>query len=398
MTGILATNSLGSSEGIQMEYTAVFLAVLFPGALVAFNHDLLQELPRFATLRIYCAGIWHNAALCVVCALTFFLLPLILYPFYVHGESPMVMDVSSESPLSGYLSPGDLIISLDGNRIHSVEEWMEMTGLLADQILQNSPYYSGGKGYCIPGSLIGERKHMQFIDNQTTCGNELMLFAKVSCTNSSTLNDSSGEDGNQEGRENLYCVTPKDVLDLKRCGDGWVNTVKDKSSCACSEGESCLTPVKLPGLTWVEITYSSPYSPGCLQLGRKLVSSDKNLNMGEISCGGTFVFIGDLISMADSVLLTSYQPRWLFAFGAYLPSVLEKLLMYTFHVSLMLALLNGLPVYYLDGESILDMALCCFSFLTPRLRDIILRSCLLGGTLISALLILRIFLGVIFVS
>lgn len=54
--------SAGSSEGIQIEYIAVFLAVLFPGALVAFNYEVLQALPRFATLRIYCAGIWHNAA------------------------------------------------------------------------------------------------------------------------------------------------------------------------------------------------------------------------------------------------------------------------------------------------------------------------------------------------
>lgn len=45
-----------------MEYIAVFFAVLFPGALVAFNQDLLQSLPRFAVLRVYCAGIWHNAA------------------------------------------------------------------------------------------------------------------------------------------------------------------------------------------------------------------------------------------------------------------------------------------------------------------------------------------------
>lgn len=44
-----------------MEYIAVFLAVLFPGALVAFNDELLQALPINATLRIYCAGIWHNA-------------------------------------------------------------------------------------------------------------------------------------------------------------------------------------------------------------------------------------------------------------------------------------------------------------------------------------------------
>lgn len=50
-----------SSEGLKIEYIAVFIAVLFPGALVAFDHDMLHGLQHFAALRIYCAGIWHNA-------------------------------------------------------------------------------------------------------------------------------------------------------------------------------------------------------------------------------------------------------------------------------------------------------------------------------------------------
>lgn len=50
-----------SSEGIQMDYVAIFLVFLFPGALVAFNHDALQALSPRASLRVYCAGIWHNA-------------------------------------------------------------------------------------------------------------------------------------------------------------------------------------------------------------------------------------------------------------------------------------------------------------------------------------------------
>lgn len=57
--------SLGCSEGVQVEYVAIFLAVLFPGALVAFNRASLQALPVVASLRVYCAGIWHNAAVCV---------------------------------------------------------------------------------------------------------------------------------------------------------------------------------------------------------------------------------------------------------------------------------------------------------------------------------------------
>lgn len=61
MLGIVGIFFTEGSEGIQMEYIAIFIAVLFPGALVAFNYELLQALPRFAALRIYCAGIWHNA-------------------------------------------------------------------------------------------------------------------------------------------------------------------------------------------------------------------------------------------------------------------------------------------------------------------------------------------------
>lgn len=58
---------------------------------MAFNHEVLQALPRVAALRIYCAGIWHNAVICAACALAMFLLPFILYPIYIRGESPMVL-------------------------------------------------------------------------------------------------------------------------------------------------------------------------------------------------------------------------------------------------------------------------------------------------------------------
>lgn len=50
-----------SSEGLQMEYIAIFIAGLFPGALVAFDYELLQALPQSTALRVYCAGVWHNA-------------------------------------------------------------------------------------------------------------------------------------------------------------------------------------------------------------------------------------------------------------------------------------------------------------------------------------------------
>lgn len=390
-----------SSEGIQTEYIAVFIAVLFPGALVAFNSELLQALPQLKTLRVYCAGIWHNAVCCAVCGLAVLLLPLFLFPLYIHGESPMVLGISSTSPLVGYLSPGDVIVSLDGVRIHNVQEWMEMTALIGEKTLQysnssediqRSAKLNPGKGYCVPSSLMGENTKIQLADNHSFCPNELTAFVTVPCFVLSMLGESNSEDSHPERRESLHCLAAKDIVKLNKCGDGWVTTVTNRSSCICSQNESCLTPVPLFGLTWVEITYSSPYSWECLQLGRNAFPDFEARDFGEIKCGGTFVFVGDVVSLAHSVQLTAYRPRWAVYFGATIPNILEKILICTFHVSLTLALLNSLPVYFLDGEFILEVTLCYSTLLSPRKREKVARVCLLGGTLISMLAFLRIFL------
>ncbi|XP_023739744.1 membrane-bound transcription factor site-2 protease homolog [Lactuca sativa] len=354
-----------TSEGIQIEYTAVFLAVLFPGALVAFNDDLLQMIPRVATLRIYCAGIWHNAALCLVCALTLFLLPFIVYPLYSHGESLMVLDVSRKSPLYGHLSPGDIITMLDGAHVHTTKEWMDISYFLEKQKSQTN------KGYCVPNLEIAGSKNPEIMDNKFICPNDLTLFTTISC------NSRTNETDHQQTKEHIYCFPAKGVLGEKKCGDGWGNLVKDDGNCLCTDDESCSSPIHMTGVTWVEITFS-----------RHECENKEN------KCGGSFVFVGDIISMARSIRVTNYQSRWFYGVVC-VPVVVEKLLVNIFHVSLMLALLNSLPVYYLDGESILEVALCCFSSLTPRIRELVVRSCLVGGTLICCLLISRILFLVI---
>ncbi|XVE63066.1 hypothetical protein DITRI_Ditri06bG0170000 [Diplodiscus trichospermus] len=389
-----------SSEGIQLEYIAVFLAVLFPGALVAFDYDLLQALPRLTALRVYCAGIWHNAVFCAVCGLLFFLQPLILFPFYIHAEIPLVLDVAPASPLSDFLSPGDAIVSLDGVHIHNVQNWMEMTALIDKKIFQNSSdshYFKGSgavdsrKGYCVPTALLEDSGKVQLAKNQSVCPNDLVAFLKIHCFDPSRLEDMSGEDGHLGRRENVLCLNAKDIVKLEKCGDSRGSITRNGSSCMCSQNESCLSPVQLPGSTWVEITYSRPYATECLQRKSSLLDTNFSSDAVEQKCGGTFVFVGDVISMAHSVHLTEYQPRWGFFLAEYLPNKLEKSLVCTFHVSLTLALLNSLPVYFLDGESILEVTLSHFTSLSPRRRRKILQTCLVGGTFISVLTFLRIF-------
>ncbi|KAG2689428.1 hypothetical protein I3760_09G138400 [Carya illinoinensis] len=340
-------------EGMQMEYIAVFIAGLFPGALVAFDSELLQALPQFTALRVYCAGVWHNAVCCAGCGLVLFLLPLILCPFYIHNECPLVLDLSSTSPLSEYLSPGDSIISLDGVRIHNAQEWMEMTALIDEvslHITNHSKYngdfgrVTGRKGYCVPNFMTEDPKKILSVDNQSACPNDLTAFAKIPCLDMRMSDGGSSEDGHPKRRQDSNCMNAKDIVKLNKCGDGWA-TITNGSSCTCSLDESCLSPLWMPGLSWVEIKYLRSSSPECMQLGRNSFSISQISDLAEAKCHGTFVFVGDVISM----------------------------------------------VYFLDGESLLEVTLSHFTLLSPWKREMVLRACLFGGTLISLLVFVRTF-------
>ncbi|XP_020098109.1 membrane-bound transcription factor site-2 protease homolog isoform X2 [Ananas comosus] len=379
-----------ASEGLQIEYIAIFLAILFPGALIALNYDQLQTLPPFAALRIYCAGVWHNAVFCAVCALALFLLPLVLSPLYTHGEGPIVLGIPHTSPLSGYLSLHDVIVSVDGTNITNPDDWMKMMAKANSQIILGSPPLENSqsykaikeeKGYCVPNSWIEASKIIQEVNDNFSCPDDFVPFVQNSCINSS-LSDGSNL---REETEHKHCLIAKDVIKLKKCGNGWQIIGTDGNSCICSEQESCMTPVQIPGMTWVEVSYKSPYSPNCLQLTRNLSSKDSvNLNLESNPCDGTFVFIGDVVSVARSIQLSSYQPRWAWIiWSIHIPHILEKVLVCMLHMSAALGLINCLPVYFLDGESILETSICYITWLTRRQRHKVLSICLFGGTVLS---------------
>ncbi|XP_051137314.1 membrane-bound transcription factor site-2 protease homolog isoform X2 [Andrographis paniculata] len=356
-----------SSEGVKMEYLAIFLAGLFPGALVAFNHTSLLALPRMASLRIYCAGVWHNA---------------------------VVLDVPSVSPLSGYLSPHDIIHSLNNFRIHNSEEWKQIINDLTKQTLSHSSGLSSGlgtleEGYCIPHSLIEESTLTHFEGNQTYCPSDLTAFTPASCLVVSGADDVSYMNKQQSAdsaQENVHCLDANNVVKLRRCACNHEKTPQNQSGSICSQVESCMMPVQLSGQGWAEITYSRLK---CLSRDTESLYPDEgNSSSRGKGCLQTFVFVGDLISMSHSIHMTSYLPRSIH-FATWIPNKLEKILTCAFHVSLLVALLNSLPVYYLDGESILEAALNSFDSISSRTRQLVLRSCLLVGTFVSACRILQ---------
>ncbi|XP_031384425.1 membrane-bound transcription factor site-2 protease homolog isoform X2 [Punica granatum] len=378
-----------ASEGVQVEHVAIFIAVLFPGALVAFNQDSLQALQRISALRIYCAGIWHNAVCCAISGLTLLLLPSILFPLYVHGQGLMVLEVPYSSPLHGYLSPGDMIVAVDDIPIRDKQDWVEAISLIdidSNQESNHTQYVGKGsskKGYCVPLGSLEERESIRHVDNVSTCLDDLTAFISTPC---SDMDTTDYNDGSGSAEEHARCLDAKEVIKLRKCGDGWSHIVNG-SSCLCLQDESCVTPIKKQGSMWVEVTCFSSYgSPACSRIEQTPLPTSQISKLTERNCSRSFVYVGDLFSLSNSVHFTSYRPRlWASSVGAYVPYVMEKILILTYHVSLTLALMNTLPVFFLDGESILEVNLSYCSWLSHRKSKDLLQLILAVGTLISVL-------------
>ncbi|KAL9660806.1 hypothetical protein QQ045_025624 [Rhodiola kirilowii] len=204
-----------AGEGIQMEYISVFFAVLFPGALVAFNSEVLQEVHKSIALRIYCAGIWHNAVCCVVSGLALFLLPLLLFPLYIHGENHVILSISNLSPLSGYLFRGDAIVSLDGVPIHHERYWRDAIAVMGEDLKRYSTFNFSQdyKPMTVYNNIVS---HDISQNKERKCTCRILQFVKIGCDEPIKFS----EDKYQNPIESWTCLAGLDVVKLPKCGKG----------------------------------------------------------------------------------------------------------------------------------------------------------------------------------
>ncbi|OWM71520.1 hypothetical protein CDL15_Pgr005707 [Punica granatum] len=300
-----------------------------------------------------------------------------------------VLEVPYSSPLHGYLSPGDMIVAVDDIPIRDKQDWVEAISLIdidSNQESNHTQYVGKGsskKGYCVPLGSLEERESIRHVDNVSTCLDDLTAFISTPC---SDMDTTDYNDGSGSAEEHARCLDAKEVIKLRKCGDGWSHIVNG-SSCLCLQDESCVTPIKKQGSMWVEVTCFSSYgSPACSRIEQTPLPTSQISKLTERNCSRSFVYVGDLFSLSNSVHFTSYRPRlWASSVGAYVPYVMEKILILTYHVSLTLALMNTLPVFFLDGESILEVNLSYCSWLSHRKSKDLLQLILAVGTLISVL-------------
>ena len=76
----------------------MFFMAVYPGAFVDLYTEHLTVISPLRQLRIYCAGVWHNAVIVLVGLLILWCLPYILVPVYVTGQGAVVLNVLKVGP------------------------------------------------------------------------------------------------------------------------------------------------------------------------------------------------------------------------------------------------------------------------------------------------------------
>lgn len=139
----------------------------------------------------------------------------------------------SLSPMSGYLSRYDVILSLDEFRVYTAEEWKQKIAVLANQTPNGIEHVQ--KSYCVPRSLIEKSIHVPFTGDDTYCPSELFAFAPITCPDMSKFDDGGNKTNHQNTGESIHCLNAKDVIKLKKCAYDTVQASKNNSGCLCSE-------------------------------------------------------------------------------------------------------------------------------------------------------------------
>ncbi|ORX78987.1 hypothetical protein BCR32DRAFT_294703 [Anaeromyces robustus] len=139
------------SENISIYSTGAFFYIVFPGAFVNMDDHLLSLLKPFHQLRIFCAGVWHNVWLCILCYILLITMPYWLIGYSQSNNELYVLDVNKNSPLYGYVHKGSIIHSINDQPIPYGNDGFEI--MLRQSLIKNPINHPG---YCISKELYEE--------------------------------------------------------------------------------------------------------------------------------------------------------------------------------------------------------------------------------------------------
>lgn len=333
----------------------LFLFVL-PGAYVDVPTDEIKNLSPTRQLKILCAGVWHNVVLVLVAVVIALSAPVILQPLYHHGEGVSVLGMTKDSPVRGPtgLQVSDVIISINKSPVLNLEDWRSclVKSVTSDQI-----------GFCVPEQVVhtyDETIHHAFegADGSVQCcdgeSDAHLCFE---------LQENKDTDVGVAPMQPFSCLPARIALAMS--------------------SKTCLTSTECPMDTYC-------LAPSLHNVSRLLQVTRRGGSKSEIK--DDVIYLGPPATLHHTLQLSNYVPKYSFIPLSW-PNSLETYCDYMVKFSGALAVLNMVPVFYLDGYWIFG-ALIDLMF-ADRLPNITRRSLqMLISMMGTILLALNLILGI----
>ncbi|ORX57904.1 hypothetical protein BCR36DRAFT_402262 [Piromyces finnis] len=368
-------------EHVSVYSTGSFLYIIFPGAFVNMDDHLLLLLKPFNQLRIFCAGVWHNVWLCIICYLLLISMPIWLYIGYSHSNNELyVLDVNKNSPLYGYINKGSVIHTINDQPIPYGKDGFEI--ILRQSLIKNP---INNLGYCISKDLyenndnsccnVSLEKPLSSSNLQCFEHHEALLDLYEVYMNEKTFNvERSGPyipvppiKSKCTNFINVIKNSPKCYVDSD-CKD--INYIKQKrlineynstnnTSSLISNALIRKREVKYEDLsqkeyfenlhsydTQLDSYCMTPYIPNPFMRVIKFQINDYPKDHHPYY--QEVIFLSDPREVWDSVKVGNYFPRFRFL-PFFIPYMIEYTIKYTISLSAALSILNMVPAYNMDG-------------------------------------------------
>lgn len=284
-------------EQVRVNGFGMFFMAVYPGAFVDLYTEHLTVISPLRQLRIYCAGVWHNAVLVFVGLLLLWCLPYLLVPLYATGQGAVVLNVLKESPLYGSIQRGDTVLSLYGCQVYDKQDWNHCIS----QTLSLPQH-----GYCSDLLTVTRKNSSQgaFFNGGVydCCQNST---SSRFCFKYESLSHSKG----------YACLPARNIMQSRQLCDL-------PTDCVGPGDKACVHP-------------SLDNSSRLLRIIR--------------STGTDVLYVGDPLLLQYTVGVINYQRRNSLLPMEF-PNILETFLIYLVSLSGALALLNMVPCYSLDGQ------------------------------------------------
>jgi len=136
----LSHGVVARAEGIPLKSVGVLLLVVIPGAFVEPDEEALKRAPLIKRLRVYGAGSLAN----IITAFLALLITVALINPILQPDGVLISGVLSNGPSHGILQKGDVIVSMKGEKITTLDDFLKfMNSTKPGQVVEISVLRGG---------------------------------------------------------------------------------------------------------------------------------------------------------------------------------------------------------------------------------------------------------------